>query len=91
MHKTNRTSGRFYDSLDGEYVNIGAQILFMQAPGPKDLLPPVKHVSPISPDIFPKSNRTLAEFGSVVARIGDRNGDGVEDVIVSAGRDCEVR
>lgn len=85
------TSGRYYDQLDGEYVGIGAQILFMQDPGPTDALPSVKHTSPLSPDLFPKSNRTLAEFGSVVARIGDRNNDGVEDVIISAGRDCQVR
>lgn len=85
------TTGRYNDQLDGDYVALGAQILFMQDPGPDDALPSVKHTSPLSPDVFPKSNRTLAEFGSVVARIGDRNGDGVEDVIVSAGRDCQVR
>ena len=86
----NRTSARHYQSLEGDFNGLGAQLLFLQAPtaaAPSPLL----HAAPIPRDSFPKSNRMFAGTGMIVSRIGDRNGDTYEDVIVSAGRDCEVR
>lgn len=67
-----------------------AQLLFLQAPGPA-VPSPLLHAAPITREHFPQSDRTFKGYGSIVSRIGDRNGDGYEDVIVSAGRDCEVR
>lgn len=88
------TSMRFYHSLYGEYESLGAQILFMQKPGPAAdpaARSPVLHASPLPREHAPTSARILNEFGSIVARIGDRNGDGYWDMLVTAGRDCEVR
>lgn len=86
------TSARRYESLDGQYRGLGAQILFLSPPedGPA-ASSPVLHASPLPPEHFPTSNRSLAEMGSIVARIGDVNGDGYTDMLVSAGRDCDVR
>lgn len=69
-------------------MGMTAQLLFLQAPRGSS---PLLYAAPITREHFPQSNRTFKGSGSIVSRIGDRNGDGYEDVIVSAGRDCEVR
>lgn len=90
-------TARFYQSLDGDFTPNGAQIAWMVDPGPgEEAMDPqsgrvsCKAVSPIRQGRYPPSTRERKGYGSVVARIGDVDGNGIHDLIVEAGRNCDV-
>lgn len=87
-------TARFYESLDGEFTPIGAQITWMVDPDVFGAIEeeklPFKAISPITRDQYPPTTRPRKGFGSVVALLGDVDDNGIEDLMVEVGRDCDV-